>query len=70
MLAAEAAFKVLSEGAEMELYWGSLKKSWIWEELHQARNYRPVNSASYNRLLLLLYCFINVSIFTLFLEAL
>lgn len=41
MLAAEAAFKVLSEGAEMEIYWDSLKKSWIWDELHRARNYRP-----------------------------
>ncbi|ONK60912.1 uncharacterized protein A4U43_C08F23990 [Asparagus officinalis] len=25
----------------MELYWDALQKSWIWEELHRARNYRP-----------------------------
>jgi flavin-dependent dehydrogenase len=42
MLAAEATFKALVEGSSMELYWENLKKSWIWEELHKARNYRPV----------------------------
>jgi electron-transferring-flavoprotein dehydrogenase len=42
MLAAEATFKSLIEGSSMELYWENLKKSWIWEELHKARNYRPV----------------------------
>jgi flavin-dependent dehydrogenase len=42
MLAAEATFKSLVEGSSMELYWENLKKSWIWEELHKARNYRPV----------------------------
>ncbi|MQM16364.1 hypothetical protein Taro_049320 [Colocasia esculenta] len=41
MLAAEASFKALNEGAGMETYLDSLKKSWIWEELYQARNYRP-----------------------------
>ncbi|KAJ0969058.1 hypothetical protein J5N97_021935 [Dioscorea zingiberensis] len=41
MLAAEAAFRVLAEGDPMETYWDSLKKSWVWEELHKARNYRP-----------------------------
>ncbi|KAG0458720.1 hypothetical protein HPP92_021848 [Vanilla planifolia] len=41
MLAAEAAIKVLLEGAQMETYWDNLKKSWIWEELYRARNYRP-----------------------------
>ncbi|CAD6213249.1 unnamed protein product [Miscanthus lutarioriparius] len=41
MLAAEATFKSLVEGSSMELYWENLKKSWIWEELHKARNYRP-----------------------------
>ncbi|XP_077227998.1 electron-transfer flavoprotein:ubiquinone oxidoreductase isoform X1 [Tasmannia lanceolata] len=41
MLAAEAAFSALHEGAEMEMYWDNIKKSWIWEELHKARNYRP-----------------------------
>ncbi|KAK8945342.1 hypothetical protein KSP40_PGU017408 [Platanthera guangdongensis] len=41
MLAAEAAFNTLVEGAQMETYWDSLKKSWIWEELYRARNYRP-----------------------------
>lgn len=42
MLAAEATFKSLVEGSSMELYWENLKKSWIWEELQKARNYRPV----------------------------
>ncbi|XP_068664805.1 electron transfer flavoprotein-ubiquinone oxidoreductase, mitochondrial [Aristolochia californica] len=41
MLAAEAAFSALKEGAGMETYWTNLKKSWIWEELYKARNYRP-----------------------------
>ncbi|KAK1319721.1 hypothetical protein QJS10_CPB04g01912 [Acorus calamus] len=41
MLAAEAAFSALHEGSDMEMYWDSLKKSWIWEELYKARNYRP-----------------------------
>ncbi|RWR96778.1 electron transfer flavoprotein-ubiquinone oxidoreductase, mitochondrial isoform X1 [Cinnamomum micranthum f. kanehirae] len=41
MLAAEATFNVLNDGADMEMYWDSLKKSWIWEELRRARNYRP-----------------------------
>lgn len=41
MLAAEAAFDVLSKGAPMEAYWDNLKTSWIWEELYEARNYRP-----------------------------
>ncbi|KAG1362246.1 Electron transfer flavoprotein-ubiquinone oxidoreductase, mitochondrial [Cocos nucifera] len=41
MLAAEAAFNVLVGGAQMEMYWDSLKKSWIWEELYRSRNYRP-----------------------------
>ena len=45
MLAAEATFNVLHDGADMEMYWDSLKKSWIWEELHRARNYRPVSNA-------------------------
>ncbi|KAL6343354.1 hypothetical protein AAG906_022937 [Vitis piasezkii] len=42
MLAAEAAFDVLHEGSSMEKYWDGLRNSWIWEELHKARNYRPV----------------------------
>ncbi|XP_023750994.1 electron transfer flavoprotein-ubiquinone oxidoreductase, mitochondrial isoform X2 [Lactuca sativa] len=41
MLAAESAFEVLNKGSNMKNYWESLKKSWIWEELYQARNYRP-----------------------------
>lgn len=41
MLAAEAAFDVLHEGSSMEKYWDGLRNSWIWEELHKARNYRP-----------------------------
>ncbi|XP_043706976.1 electron transfer flavoprotein-ubiquinone oxidoreductase, mitochondrial isoform X3 [Telopea speciosissima] len=41
MLAAEAAFRVINEGISMETYWDNLRKSWIWEELYRARNYRP-----------------------------
>ncbi|KAK6930540.1 hypothetical protein RJ641_004634 [Dillenia turbinata] len=41
MLAAEAAFAVLSEQSNMETYWDTLRNSWLWEELHKARNYRP-----------------------------
>ncbi|XVF37677.1 hypothetical protein REPUB_Repub20aG0030200 [Reevesia pubescens] len=41
MLAAEATFGVLHEGSNMEEYWDSLRNSWVWEELHKARNYRP-----------------------------
>ena len=42
MLAAEATFNALVEGSSMDLYWENLKKSWIWDELYRARNYRPV----------------------------
>ncbi|EEF32890.1 electron transfer flavoprotein-ubiquinone oxidoreductase, putative [Ricinus communis] len=41
MLAAEAAFGALHDGSNLELYWEKLRNSWIWEELHKARNYRP-----------------------------
>ncbi|XP_010258523.1 PREDICTED: electron transfer flavoprotein-ubiquinone oxidoreductase, mitochondrial isoform X1 [Nelumbo nucifera] len=41
MLAAEAVFHTLQEGSSMEAYWDNLKKSWVWEELYRARNYRP-----------------------------
>ncbi|KAK9058369.1 hypothetical protein SSX86_023210 [Deinandra increscens subsp. villosa] len=41
MLAAESAFGVLHKGSNMKTYWENLKNSWIWEELHRARNYRP-----------------------------
>ncbi|OWM67925.1 hypothetical protein CDL15_Pgr010863 [Punica granatum] len=41
MLAAEAAFSALQEGSSMDMYWDALRKSWIWEELRLARNYRP-----------------------------
>lgn len=41
MLAAEAAFGVLHEDSNMEIYWDTLQNSWVWEELHRARNYRP-----------------------------
>ncbi|XP_028780078.1 electron transfer flavoprotein-ubiquinone oxidoreductase, mitochondrial [Neltuma alba] len=41
MLAAEAIFSVLNEGLEMDEYWDALRKSWVWEELLRARNYRP-----------------------------
>ena len=45
MLAAEATFGVLHEGSNMEAYWDALRNSWVWEELHKARNYRPVSEA-------------------------
>eukprot|EP01018_Ginkgo_biloba_P002365 Gb_32559 [translate_table: standard] len=41
MLAAEATFNVLCNGADMEVYWDILKKSWIWDELYKVRNIRP-----------------------------
>ncbi|XP_059632926.1 electron transfer flavoprotein-ubiquinone oxidoreductase, mitochondrial isoform X2 [Cornus florida] len=41
MIAAESAFSLLHEELNMETYWDNLKNSWIWEELHGARNYRP-----------------------------
>lgn len=44
MLAAEATFSVLHEGSNMETYWDSLRSSWVWKELHGARNYRPVSN--------------------------
>lgn len=43
MLAAESAFRALREGSSLEAFWDSLKSSWIWKELHSARNYRPVS---------------------------
>ncbi|GLU04900.1 hypothetical protein SLE2022_220280 [Rubroshorea leprosula] len=41
MLAAEATFGVLNDNSNMEAYWDALRNSWVWEELHKARNYRP-----------------------------
>ncbi|PAU75802.1 electron transfer flavoprotein-ubiquinone oxidoreductase [Halomonas salipaludis] len=44
MLAAEAAFEQFrsqSEGAITPDYTEALKASWLWKELHQARNLRP-----------------------------
>ncbi|KAL0456269.1 UNVERIFIED_CONTAM: Electron transfer flavoprotein-ubiquinone oxidoreductase, mitochondrial [Sesamum latifolium] len=41
MLAAESVFRTLHEGSPLEAFWDSLKCSWIWKELHSARNYRP-----------------------------
>ncbi|CAI0541113.1 unnamed protein product [Linum tenue] len=41
MLAAEAAFGTLLEGSNLDSYWTTLQNSWVWEELHKARNYRP-----------------------------
>lgn len=43
MLAAEATFSALHDGSNLESYWETLRNSWIWEELHRARNYRPVS---------------------------
>ncbi|XP_057529181.1 electron transfer flavoprotein-ubiquinone oxidoreductase, mitochondrial [Amaranthus tricolor] len=41
MLAAESTFGLLHEGLEMDRYWDKLQTSWIWQELYEARNYRP-----------------------------
>ncbi|GFP95805.1 electron transfer flavoprotein-ubiquinone oxidoreductase mitochondrial [Phtheirospermum japonicum] len=41
MLAAESVFGTLLEGTPLETFWDSLQSSWIWKELHSARNYRP-----------------------------
>ena len=43
MLAAEAAFTVLQAGAaaELDAYPESFKTSWLHEELHKARNFKP-----------------------------
>ncbi len=45
MLAAEAAFAALGQGAGEAVvlsdYPARLKESWIWDELHRARNIRP-----------------------------
>mgnify|MGYP006997894877 CR=1 FL=1 len=50
MLAAEAAFTTLLDNTEsepsMEEYWTGLKKSWVWEELYQARSYTRLIMAS------------------------
>lgn len=45
MLAAEAGFGVLHEDSNMEIYWDTLRNSWVWQELQRARNYRPVSTA-------------------------
>ena len=45
MLAAEAAFEALKSGDEgngvLEAYPEAFKKSWVYSELHKARNFRP-----------------------------
>lgn len=43
MLAADNLVKLLSENKQSECtdYSTDLKKSWVWQELHQARNIRP-----------------------------
>jgi electron-transferring-flavoprotein dehydrogenase len=43
MLAAEAAFEVLQAGtaAELDAYPVAFKSSWLHEELHKARNFKP-----------------------------
>lgn len=66
MLAAEATFKTLVEGSSMELYWENLKKSWIWEELYRARNYRPVCDYVCYRLPEHLFCLIKYSVIQAF----
>ena len=49
MLAAESAFEALSGGGEespavLESYPEKFKNSWVYEELHKARNFRPAFS--------------------------
>jgi len=44
MVCAEAAFEALAAGAErplLESYPERLRRSWLWDELHRARNVRP-----------------------------
>ncbi|MEM7406684.1 MAG: electron transfer flavoprotein-ubiquinone oxidoreductase [Pseudomonadota bacterium] len=45
MLAAEAAFDAIAAGdpggKELQAYADNFRKSWVWEELHEARNVRP-----------------------------
>jgi electron-transferring-flavoprotein dehydrogenase len=47
MLAAEAAFEAISEAGDdmppplLEKYPQAVKESWVWKELHAARNFRP-----------------------------
>ncbi|EPS61067.1 hypothetical protein M569_13733, partial [Genlisea aurea] len=41
MLAAESTFRSLQDGSPLEHLWDELKKSWIFRELRDARNYRP-----------------------------
>lgn len=45
MLAAEAAYNVITKGqegpADMSAYEESLQQSWIWKELKEVRNIRP-----------------------------
>ncbi|XP_073147344.1 electron transfer flavoprotein-ubiquinone oxidoreductase, mitochondrial [Henckelia pumila] len=41
MLAAESVFGALCEDSSLDAFWSSLRNSWVWKELHTARNYRP-----------------------------
>lgn len=44
MLAAEAVFAAIQQnraGDRLDAYPEALRKSWVWDELHQARNVRP-----------------------------
>jgi electron-transferring-flavoprotein dehydrogenase len=44
MLAAEAAFEAIAAGRgsdELSAYPAAFRKSWVWKELHKARNARP-----------------------------
>lgn len=56
MLAAEVTFGALNEGLDMDMYWDALRNSWIWEELHKSRNYRPVSEAIHCHFFLSLPC--------------
>ncbi len=41
MVAAEAAFDALIKGSETRSYPQRLRQTWLWEDLHRARNIRP-----------------------------
>ena len=41
MIAAETIFENLKENKELSIYENKFKKSWVYEELHRARNVKP-----------------------------
>ncbi len=41
MLAAESVFEALSNGAELDSFEQKVRESWVYDELHKARNFGP-----------------------------